>query len=93
MPGWIVATMVLSSAYRNTDENMDKTQMIHLMPFKFLTGSSASTCAVELFGVAPTFSSEAWVVSTAAGSDDCSELVAFVSLSKFFSEAKASWCF
>ena len=68
---------------------MDTAQMIHLMPFNFLTGSSAPIGAVEVCGVASAFSFDAWVVLRAAGSDDWIELVAFVSLSKLASEARS----
>ena len=83
--GWIVATMVLSSAYRNTEEKIDRKQIIHLMPFKFLGGTSSSASSVEVCRAASTFSFEAWAVSRVAGSDDCSEFDPFVSLSKVFS--------
>lgn len=63
MAGWMVATIVLSRAYRNTDEKMDPTQMIHAMPFKLLTGAAPSHSAVA----------EGCIVDWASGRDDWSE--------------------
>jgi len=57
---------------------MDPTQMIHAMPFKFLTGAAAS------------ISVEGCVVAGAFGRDDWSEFFVSVSPSRFFSEAGAS---
>lgn len=75
-----MATMVLSRAYRNTDEKMDPTQMIHATPFKFLTGAAASISAIV----------EACVPGGASGRDAWSEFFVSVSPSRFFSEAGAS---
>ncbi len=72
--------MVLSRAYRNTDEKMDPTQMIHIMPFKFLTGAAASISAVV----------EGCVVGGASGRDDWSEFFVPISPPRFFSEAGSS---